>query len=79
MQVFQLERFTAVSHRPFAHAHLHSLRIQQMLPLLQLTLQHVVSTLMESHLLCTLMFHTITRLIYTAQAVQLVPVNLVLL
>jgi hypothetical protein len=40
-------------------------------------LQHAVSTLMESHLLCTLMFHKITRIISTVQAEQLVPVNLV--
>jgi hypothetical protein len=43
--------------------------------LLQQTLQHVESTLMESHLLSTLMSRKITRIIYTAQAAQLVPVN----
>jgi hypothetical protein len=43
--------------------------------LLQRMLQHVVFTLMESHLLYTLMFHKITRITSTAQAAQLVPVN----
>jgi hypothetical protein len=47
--------------------------------LLQQMLQHVEFTLMESHLLYTLMFHKITRITFTAQAAQLVPVNLVLL
>jgi hypothetical protein len=44
--------------------------------LLQQMSQHVVSTLMEYHLLFTLMFHKTTRIISTAQAAQLVPVNL---
>jgi hypothetical protein len=43
--------------------------------LLQQMLQHVESTLMESHLLSTLMFHKITRITSTAQAAQLVLVN----
>jgi hypothetical protein len=43
--------------------------------LLQRMLQHVVSTLMESHLLFTLMFHKITRTISTVQAAQHVPEN----
>jgi hypothetical protein len=38
-------------------------------------LQRAVSTLMESHLLCTLMFLKITRITSTVQAVQPVPVN----
>jgi hypothetical protein len=38
-------------------------------------LQPAVSTLMASHLLCTLMFRKITRITYTVQAAQLVPVN----
>jgi hypothetical protein len=42
-------------------------------------LRHEVSTLTESRLLCTLMFLKITRIIYTAQAAQLVPVNQALL
>jgi hypothetical protein len=42
-------------------------------------LLHVVSTLMESHLLCTLMHLQITRIIYTAQAEQPVLVKLELL
>jgi hypothetical protein len=43
--------------------------------LLQQMSQHVESTLMESHLLYTLMFHKITRITYTVQDAQLVPVN----
>jgi hypothetical protein len=43
--------------------------------LLQQMSQHAVSTLMESHLLCMLMFHKITRITSTAQAAQLAPVN----
>jgi hypothetical protein len=43
--------------------------------LLQQMLQHVEFTLMESHLLCTSMFHKITRITSTVQAAQLVPVN----
>jgi hypothetical protein len=46
-----------------------------MQPSLQQMLQHAVSTLMESHLLYTLMFLKITRITSTAQAAQLVPVN----
>jgi hypothetical protein len=46
--------------------------------LLQQMLQHVESTLTESHLLYTLMCHKITRIIYTVLAVQPVPVNQVL-
>jgi hypothetical protein len=38
-------------------------------------LQHAVSTLMESHLLCTLMFRKITRITSTVQAVPHAPVN----
>jgi hypothetical protein len=45
--------------------------------LLQQMLQHAVSTLMESLLLYTLMFPKITRITFTAQAAQPVPVNLV--
>jgi hypothetical protein len=41
-------------------------------------LQHVESTWMESHLLFTLMFRKITRIIYTVQAVQHVLENQVL-
>jgi hypothetical protein len=47
--------------------------------LLQQMLQHAVSTLMGSHSLYTLMFHKITRITSTVQAVRLVLVNLVLL
>jgi hypothetical protein len=79
MQEFQLEHFTAVSHKQSVRAHLHSSRIQKMQHLLQQMLPHVVSTLMESHLLCMLMFHKITRITSTAQAAQLVPENQVLL
>jgi hypothetical protein len=75
MQEFQSEHFTAVSHKQSEPAHLHSLKIQQMQPLLQQMLQHAESTWMESHLLCTLTFHKITRIISTVQAAQLVPVN----
>jgi hypothetical protein len=75
MQVFQLEHFTAASHKPFAPARLHSLKIPQMQLLWQQMWQHVVSMLMESHLLYTLMFHKITRITYTAQVVQPVLVN----
>jgi hypothetical protein len=78
MQEFQSERFTAVSHKQSAPAHLHSSKTQQTPLLLQQMLQHAVSTLMESHLLCTLMFHKITRITSTVQAAQLVPVNQVL-
>jgi hypothetical protein len=46
-----------------------------MLLLSQPMLQRVESTLTESHLLYTLMFHRITRITFTVQAVQLVPVN----
>jgi hypothetical protein len=46
-----------------------------MQPLLQQMLQHAVSTLMESHLLYTLMFHKIIRITSTVQAAQPVPVN----
>jgi hypothetical protein len=77
MQASQLEHSTAASHRLFVHAHLHSSKIQQMQLLLQQMLQHVVFTLMESHLLFMLMFHKITKIIYTVQAAQLVLVNLV--
>jgi hypothetical protein len=46
-----------------------------MLLLSQQMLQHVVSTLMESHSLFTLMFHKITRITSTAQAAQPVQEN----
>jgi hypothetical protein len=75
MQVFQLEHFMVESHKLFAHAHLLSSKIQQMQLLLQQMLLHAVSTLMESRLLYTSMFHRITRIISTAQAAQLVPAN----
>jgi hypothetical protein len=75
MQVFQLEHFTVASHKQYVHAHLHSLRIQQMQHLSQQMLQHVEFTLMESRLLYMLMFHKITRITSTVQAAQLVPVN----
>jgi hypothetical protein len=75
MQVFQLEHFTAASHKQYVHGHLLSLRIQQMQLLLQQMLQRVVFTLMESLLSYTLMFHKITRIISTDQAAQLVLVN----
>jgi hypothetical protein len=75
MQVFQSEHSTAASHKQYVHAHLHSSKIQQMPLLLQQMLQHAVSTLMESHLLYTLMFHKITRITSTVQAAQLAPVN----
>jgi hypothetical protein len=42
-------------------------------------LQRVASTLMESHLLFTLMSHKIIRITSIAQAEQLVPANQVLL
>jgi hypothetical protein len=38
-------------------------------------LQHVESTLMESHLLYTLIFHKITRITCTVQAAQLALAN----
>jgi hypothetical protein len=38
-------------------------------------LQHAESTLMESHLLCTLTFHKITRITSTVQVVQLALAN----
>jgi hypothetical protein len=38
-------------------------------------LQHAESTLMESHLLCTLIFHKITRITYTVQVAQLALAN----
>jgi hypothetical protein len=44
-------------------------------PLLQQTLQHAESMLMESHLLYTLMFHKIIRITYIVQAAQPAPVN----
>jgi hypothetical protein len=46
--------------------------------LLQQMWQHVESTSMESHLLCTLTFHKIIRITSTAQAAQRAPVNQVL-
>jgi hypothetical protein len=69
----------AVSHKQFVPAHSHSLKIQQMLLWSQQMLQHEESTLTESLLLFTLMFRRITRTTSTAQAVQLAPVNQVLL
>jgi hypothetical protein len=78
MQEFQSEHSTAASHKQYVHAHLLSSKTQQTPLLLQRMLQHAVSTLMESHLLCTLTFHRITRITSTAQAAQLVPVNQVL-
>jgi hypothetical protein len=75
MQAFQSEHSTAVSHRQFVPAHLLSSRIQQMQLSLQQMSQRVVFTLMESLLLYTLMFHKITRITYTVQAAQHVPVN----
>jgi hypothetical protein len=50
-----------------------------MQPLSQQMLQRAVFTLMASHLLFMLMFHKITRITSIVQAVQLVPVNQVLL
>jgi hypothetical protein len=50
-----------------------------MLLSLQQMSQHVESMLTESHLLCMLMFHKITRITYTAQAARPEPVNQVLL
>jgi hypothetical protein len=44
----------------------------------QQMLQHVVSMLMESHLLCMSMFHKITRITFTVQAAQPEPVSQVL-
>jgi hypothetical protein len=41
----------------------------------QQMLQHVVSTLMESHSLCMSMFRKIIKIIYTVQAEQPVQVN----
>jgi hypothetical protein len=79
MQAFLLARYMAANHKQYVHAHLHYSKIQQMLLLLQQMLRRAVSTLMESHLLYTLMFHKITRIISTVQAAQLVPVNQVLL
>jgi hypothetical protein len=78
-QEFQSEHFTVASHKQYAHAHSHFLKIQQMQPSSQQMLQHAVSTLMESHLLSTLMFHKITKITSTVQAVRPVLVNLVLL
>jgi hypothetical protein len=75
MQVFQSELSTAASHKQYAHAHLHYLRIQQMQLSLQQMSQHAEFTLMESHLLFTLMFHKITRITCTDQAEQLVLAN----
>jgi hypothetical protein len=75
MQVFQSEHCMVASHKQYVHAHSHSSKILQMQPLSQQMLQHEVSTLTESHLLCTLMFLKITRITSTVQAVQLVPVN----
>jgi hypothetical protein len=75
MQEFQSEHSTAASHKQFAHAHLLSLRIQQTPLLSQQMLQHEAFTLMESHLLYTLMFHKITRITYTVQAAQRVLVS----
>jgi hypothetical protein len=75
MQEFQSELSTVASHKQCVPAHLLSSKIQQMLRSSQQMLQHAVSTLTESHLLYTLMFHKITRITYTAQAAQLVPVN----
>jgi hypothetical protein len=75
MQEFQSEPFTVASHKQFVLALLLSSRIQQMQHSLQQMLQHAVSTLMESHLLYTLMFHKITRITFTAQAAPLVLVN----
>jgi hypothetical protein len=46
-----------------------------MLPSLQQMLQHAVFTLMEFHLLCTLMLQQITRITYTALVVQHVLVR----
>jgi hypothetical protein len=50
-----------------------------MQPSSQQMLQHAGSTVMESHLLSTLMFHKITKITSTVQAVRPVLVNLVLL
>jgi hypothetical protein len=70
MQEFQLELFTVASHKQYVRALLRSSKIQLMQPLSQQMLQHVVFTLMESHLLYTLMFHKITKTISTVQAAQ---------
>jgi hypothetical protein len=75
MQEFQSGLSTAASHKQCVLALLHSSKILQMRLLSQQMLQHVESTLMESHLLYTLMFHKIIRITSTAQAAQLAPVN----
>jgi hypothetical protein len=75
MQVFQLEHFTVESRKLFVLAHLHSLRSKRTQRSLRQMLQHAESTLMEFHLLCTLIFHKITRITYTVQVVQLALAN----
>jgi hypothetical protein len=77
--VFPSVHFMVESHKRFELAPLHSSSSYQMPRLLQLMLQHEAFTLMESHLLCTLMHQLITKIICTVLVALPVPEKLVLL
>jgi hypothetical protein len=78
MQVFRLVHFTVASLKQYALELSHYLSSYQMQPLLQQMLPLAVFTLMEFHLLSTLMRQLTIRITYTDPAVLLALARLAL-